>query len=1390
MGRLLNKRELSIMRVCFALIFALASGFAVAAMVVPASAQAANRIAHSVDASGNETSYYDIESAVNAGYSKKTIIMDADWNVSDVGGTLDIDDDESITIDMCGHQIKGNGEDTVIDVDDDASLTLTSSVKQEISFEGYYGRYSKGWYTAYTGGLVINGFESGGGGGINMEDDCSVTLDGVTVCGNRGENAYFTKSSAGGVYIDGSGSVLNMKNGATIERNSSDIGGGVYVDEEDCTINMDNSLIKDNYADLHGGGIQIYGERTTVYLEKDSKIGWNSAPYGAGVYAECSFYYLKSNDRTGQINDNNAFGKASLTSNEDCYGGGAICAELCMWSENEALVEGIAFKNNKARYNGGAIETYQEYLRIVDCEFTGNQSGWNGGALCIVNDGVSIINSTMNDNVCNVNNGGSRGGAVYVNNTNDLELSGKCVIRNNRNSGEGCADDIFLQDGTFSTAYITGGVSRDSKIGVRTDVDGDQRIGDNVKNDTESAFFIDKEGYYVSYGSDHGGDMWQRKAADKEFEVTVNGSSYGSYEQGYGVWVDGVSSDPDKVFRCWSYEQSSGLDPFSDYVSNIYSPYIYFGMPQNNVSLVAEYMDRQKSAVILLEKPEAGKLLNTTGEIQWNGTVAGSKTIGISWYEKDGDTLTPATSVAKPGVTYVAKASIAQDAENGLAFAFDMESVRASMDGGQTGSSVDSYSVDDAGTLNVSISCAVGKDTARSIAPASITVSEGIYVEELKSALPDQALVYTYSDTYVNADLQKDSADYSSLVADGKVVYPEGGKAKLSIPLASDTVYFPEGFDAVEVEVTVTEVPEEEIATPTLDPERGTYSTTDPDTKIVDGKLDVKASCKTEAAVIKYKLSHLEGSGWVKEYEGEYDGGIALKVDAGKQRCYELEVWAEKGDSESVHDTQYYIIDDVQPVEKVKLTVNYSDTAAEGHHADWTQSSDVYPINKGEDCNLVAPIQDGYNFEKWVGADGSTIGTDNTLTLENLSEDTEVTCVYNPVVTELDLGMQLPEAHKALAAEADYVKAKIAGSDDSQDVSDYFKKDGKLALSWQPAGDSEGKASHNTCYLASLSLSGQSQEGVKYVLSSRLVTKVNGHDVGTGAYVGEKDDGSKALFVSCPSTGPYEYASIADLADVELSFQQAMSYNAGQEAGKSESWSLPKSVLVAYKCGETELLDIDWSKVEGFNEDATEEQVLTATGKVDYPSYVDNDGAPATVSVKVKVAAPEKVQAPEASPAPGTYKEAQLVELGCATEGVTIRYTTDGSEPNKDSQVYKGEPIKVAANTTIKAKAFAKGMFDSDLAEFTYAIDNTSPDPTPAPDDADEDGATDEDATDEASNDESDASGATEISSAKDEGANESANTGDATPITVVLSVAALAGIAAFVARRRSSKLF
>ena len=76
---------------------------------------------------------------------------------------------------------------------------------------------------------------------------------------------------------------------------------------------------------------------------------------------------------------------------------------------------------------------------------------------------------------------------------------------------------------------------------------------------------------------------------------------------------------------------------------------------------------------------------------------------------------------------------------------------------------------------------------------------------------------------------------------------------------------------------------------------------------------------------------------------------------------------------------------------------------------------------------------------------------------------------------------------------------------------------------------------------------------------------------------------------------------------------------------------------------------------------------------------------------------------PVFSPAAGTYTEAQRVTISCATEGATIYYTLDGSEPTMGSAVYTA-PVPVSESTTIRAFAFREGMTASDTAESVYTI--------------------------------------------------------------------------------------
>ena len=79
------------------------------------------------------------------------------------------------------------------------------------------------------------------------------------------------------------------------------------------------------------------------------------------------------------------------------------------------------------------------------------------------------------------------------------------------------------------------------------------------------------------------------------------------------------------------------------------------------------------------------------------------------------------------------------------------------------------------------------------------------------------------------------------------------------------------------------------------------------------------------------------------------------------------------------------------------------------------------------------------------------------------------------------------------------------------------------------------------------------------------------------------------------------------------------------------------------------------------------------------------------------------VATPTFTPAAGTYYETQTVSITCTTEGATIHYTLDGTDPTENSPVYS-EPLTIAETTTIKAIAMKEDYNDSNIAEATYTI--------------------------------------------------------------------------------------
>ena len=76
---------------------------------------------------------------------------------------------------------------------------------------------------------------------------------------------------------------------------------------------------------------------------------------------------------------------------------------------------------------------------------------------------------------------------------------------------------------------------------------------------------------------------------------------------------------------------------------------------------------------------------------------------------------------------------------------------------------------------------------------------------------------------------------------------------------------------------------------------------------------------------------------------------------------------------------------------------------------------------------------------------------------------------------------------------------------------------------------------------------------------------------------------------------------------------------------------------------------------------------------------------------------------PTFAPPAGTYTSAQSVVISSTTAGATIYYTTDGTNPNKNSVVYSS-PIAVSQSATIRAMCDAPGFTDSTVGVAIYDI--------------------------------------------------------------------------------------
>ncbi|MDE7168413.1 MAG: hypothetical protein K2O28_06170 [Clostridia bacterium] len=177
----------------------------------------------------------------------------------------------TVTLCLNGHNVTGDGNDSVITVSQNATFTLCDCKDAGI----------------------ITGGNAERGGGVLVSGG-AFTMSGGTISSN-------TATSGGGVFVWNSGTFI--MNGGTIRENiASSGGGGVFVNT---TFTMTGGTISENTAESYGGGVYLNG--STTFKMSGGTISRNTANTGGGVFL--------ANGSTFEV-----FGAPNVTGNEKTDG--------------------------------------------------------------------------------------------------------------------------------------------------------------------------------------------------------------------------------------------------------------------------------------------------------------------------------------------------------------------------------------------------------------------------------------------------------------------------------------------------------------------------------------------------------------------------------------------------------------------------------------------------------------------------------------------------------------------------------------------------------------------------------------------------------------------------------------------------------------------------------------------------------------------------------------------------------------------------------------------------------------------------------------------------------------------------------------------------------------
>lgn len=387
-------------------------------------------------------------------------------------------------------------------------------------------------------------------------------------------------------------------------------------------------------------------------------------------------------------------------------------------------------------------------------------------------------------------------------------------------------------------------------------------------------------------------------------------------------------------------------------------------------------------------------------------------------------------------------------------------------------------------------------------------------------------------------------------------------------------------------------------------------------------------------------------------------------------------------------------------------TVTYNITTGDIKVVKGTTSQTVALVVQGNDGT-----NDWYYSKQITGTETINVSAieaeSNTPALINLSackiwlEITEDNVTYavnatETVVSEISsvaiTDIATPVSNTALDAEASCVTEGVSSTTPQ--------------ITWTP---SDSTAGYNTSYTASITLTATTG----YEFTDSTTATVLGNNATS---ITKNTDGTLTVTYDFPATAKDKLISIT--APQAITVANGTAYDA---------MNLPATVNIVTEGNTESSALVTWNTTApasgSYEPSVLTQQTVTLNGTVTCHDSIDDNGVPLTTTITITISAAGIVGAPTVNLAEGTYTENQSVTLTSSTEGATIYYTTDGSEPTITGGVPAGTtavytaPIAVTGTegesitTTIKAIAVKSGMQDSSVGTFTYTIQ--IPVPTP-----------------------------------------------------------------------------